>query len=115
MKLGDYWFDLDGNGQLGAAQAIETTGEVQLIVEADAGYFAINNGARIPMLDPRGKIRSSNSKFKLLHVEKFRNGLLILYAHDGEIGTYRSNDMGEFQDWYHIKTYQKFFDVTSQK
>ena len=107
--------DLDGNGQLGAAQAIETTGEVQLIVGADANYFAINNGARIPMLDPRGNVRSSNSKFKLLHVENFKNGLLTLYSYENELGTFRSNNMGEFQDWYHIKSYQKFFDVTSEE
>ena len=105
--------DLDGNGQLGAAQPIEKSGEVQLIIGANAGYFAIKNGAKIPMLDPRGNIRKSNSKIKLLHVEKFKNGLLTLFSYGDKLGTYRSNNFGEFQDWFHIKSYQKFFDVTS--
>ena len=107
--------DLDGNGQLGAAHTIEKSGEVQLIVGADAGYFAIKNGARIPMLDPRGNVRSSNSKFKLLHVETFKNGLLTLYSYKNKLGTYRSNNFGEFQDWHHIKSYQKFFEITSEE
>ena len=67
------------------------------------------------MLDPRGNIRSSNDKLKLLHVEKFKKGLLVLYSLEDKLGTYRSNNMGEFQDWYHIKSYQKFFDVTSEE
>ena len=107
--------DLDGNGQLGAAHTVEKSGEVQLIVGADARYFAIKNGARIPILDPHGNVRSSKSKFKLLHVEKFKNGLLTLFSYENKLGTYRSNNMGEFQDWYHIKSYKKFFEITSEE
>ena len=107
--------DLDNNGQLGVMQTIEKSGEVHLIVGADAGYFAIKNGVRIPMLDPRGNLRNNNSKFKLLHVEKFKNGLLTLYSYENKLGTYRSNNMGEFQDWHHIKSYQKFFEITSEE
>lgn len=107
--------DLDSNGLLGATKTIEGSGKIELMVGPEAYYFARKNGKSVYLRDPRGDIRRSESNFKLLHAEPYKSGLLILYSYNKKLGTYRSNNLGEFQDWYSINSYKAFFDATSRE
>ena len=101
-------WDLNDDGRIGREQILEENGTAALATDPFGHYQVKIDDDKYHLLNANRDKQSPNKKFKILHVEPFRGGLLAFQKSRDHLYTVRYSSSGEFQDTYKIKSYAKF-------